>query len=132
MFTLIRFPLLSQKAKINRYCSLKEREFLQYLKEDYSRSVKSFNQAKKKGKHYLFYLLMSWIIQSVVIFIMLLFISSLTKNTNFNWMLYYFGLVMTYSITIEKLYQCVIEEEKEKTYINALSKPLSFFLLTKK
>ena len=132
LFSLIRFPLLEKRGKINRDCSLKEFEFLKHVKVNYKESVNIFHEAKKIGKKYVFNIFLSWVLEIFVLLVLILFEMVVLNTINFNVLIYYLGLIITYSVSIQKLYETVFDEQKETTYINALSTPLSFFLLKNK
>ncbi len=132
VFTLIRLPLLDERNRINRYCSLKEALFLNKIKSEEDVALDALKKAKMKGYKYLLMIVSSWVLETAILLVFIMVELSAVDRFNMNLIVYYLGLMMTFSFTSRNLYLTALDNREEICAINRLSYPLSVFLLKEK
>lgn len=129
IFTFLRSPLLDEKNKINRYCSLQEIIFVEKIKTEEEIALEAFKKAKMKSYRYLFIIVATWVIEIAILLVFIMMELSILDRFNMNLIVYYLGLMMTFSFTSRKILAIVSDNHEEICSINRLSYPLSVFLL---
>jgi hypothetical protein len=129
VFTLVRLPLIDEKNKINRYCSLKENIFLNKIKSEEDVALDALKKAKMRSYRYLLMIVASWVMEIAILLIFIMMELSALDRFNMNLIVYYLGLMVTFSFTTRNLFLTALDNREEICSINRLSYPLSVFLL---
>ncbi len=132
VFTLVRLPLIDEKNKINRYCSLKENIFLNKIKSEEDVALDALKKAKMRSYRYLLMIVASWVMEIAILLIFIMMELSALDRFNMNLIVYYLGLMVTFSFTTRNLFLTALDNREEICSINRLSYPLSVFLLKEK
>jgi hypothetical protein len=103
--------------------------FVEKIKTEEEVALEAFKKAKMKSYRYLFIIVATWVIEIAILLVFIMMELSILDRFNMNLIVYYLGLMMTFSFTSRKILAIVSDNHEEICSINRLSYPLSVFLL---
>ncbi len=129
LFVFYRERLNKEKNKTNRYCSIKEDAFLSSLEKKNPNPFVDYEASKKASRTFFFNSLLSYLLEACVLLIFIFFELTLRQKLNIHLVIYSFGLSITLSVSIGKLFNAMMLKQDEYRCLNALSYPFPLFLL---
>lgn len=129
LFVLSREQLKKEKNKTNRFCSIKEEAFLSSLEKKEKNAFENYEASKKRSRQFYFSSLLNYLLEASVLLIFIFFELTLREKLNIHLVIYSFGLSITLSVSIRKLFDSMMLKQEEYQCLNALSYPFPLFLL---
>lgn len=129
LFVLSREQLKKEKNKTNRFCSIKEEAFLSSLEKKEKNPFENYEASKKRSRQFYFNSLLNYLLEACVLLIFIFFELTMREKLNIHLVIYSFGLSITLSVSIRKLFDSMMLKQEEYRYLNALSYPFPLFLL---
>ncbi len=129
LFVLYRERLKKERNKTNRYCSIKEDSFLSSLEKNEENPFGNYEASKKASRGFLLTSLLNYLLEAIVLLVFIFFELTIREKLNIHLVIYSFGLSITLSVSIRKLFDSMMLKEEEYRCLNSLSYPFPLFLL---
>lgn len=128
VFSCLRYPMKEEKNAVSRYCSLKELDFLSDLKGH----QESYQLAKRKAEKLAATLVGEWLIEGMLLSVLILAEMMFQDKFTLDGFIFYFGISMSLSWILDRLFLSLFDRSKKITAINQLSFSFYAFLLQDK
>ena len=122
--------LSKEKNYADRYCSFKEANFMRSFKSA-EINIGALKESNKKAMKIRNEMVFSWMLEIIVISILIILKMTLSHISSLNFFLFHLILTLTVTKAVNGMKKTYLEDYERVNQINALSYPLSSFLLKK-
>ena len=101
LFYFLRLPLAEEKNSVNRYCSIKEKVFLNRIEQnEFPESRLVFEEMKKKNERLYLTIIITWALEAMAVSLFSLAIMNIAKIYSLNSFVFCFVLSMSFSYSL--------------------------------